>query len=658
MNRRFSTIFGLLFATLILVQATNSQVILPPDEEDPKPRILIDMSRANRMAAQDYQDLTERLEKTAYDYQSYFSEYTNLYAKKYQMLLQKLIFKINDGVYSEDMERLSDDLVELTETLADDEDDVQDAGNNRKLYRLMRGLEHELEMFNDELVEDIIDRVVEEEISREEIQEYLEAHREEMEEAREIIKETMAEYKELLQELQRVRVDVSDEHITLDKEQLQALEELTRLSEELAKLATISIDTVSLNFHDVPGFQEIPVPPQPPVVVIGPSNRSYRIETGGAGVTKEFVDSLKVTSKSTPIFINSETGDLRVTGWDKPMVVAMFDVEIVAENEKTAKKFTDEISVKLFSNKDGVYLTSHFPNLSDPKRKIVRSTLNIRVPYANSLVCENSFGKIDLVRVEGGVKMSTDHCDVNLESVAGRIDIVNSYGQVTVADCESEITVVNSQGPITVYGCRGKFDIDNSYAEVEASENTGPLVIRNSGKVMVSDHRGRVDITNSNGIVEVTDVIGDLVVDNSYKPLTVSDIEGTVDIRNQNSPVEAHDIRGALHIFNQYGVIKSSDVSGPIEFTSENGKVVLVAEDRLRGPSFIRTKLGKIELLLSQESDVLVTAKVEGGVIEAPRKAVASKKGETTTVEVAFGRGDNKLEVTGDYTSVTIADTH
>ncbi|MEW6411827.1 MAG: DUF4097 family beta strand repeat-containing protein [Candidatus Zixiibacteriota bacterium] len=661
MSKRLFGIFGFLMVTLLFAQGATSQVILPPTDEDRQPRIFIDMSRANLMAAEDYQDLIARLEQTAYDYQTYFSEYSSLYAKKYQMMLQKLIFKISEGKYSEDMEMLSDDITDMIETFAEDESDLQEVAKDRKLYRLSRGLQHELEMLNEELVEDIIDRVQDEEISLELIQEYIDAHREELEQAKEIIAETAKEYEALTRELAELRAEDSEARTELSFEQQKALEEITKLSMELAKMAILSIDSTGIYIHELPEISELPappVPPAPPNIVIGPKDRWFPLESGGAGATKEFADSLKVTSKSTPIFINSETGELRVTGWDRPMVAVNFDVEIVAEDEKTARAFTDEIEVKLFSNKEGVYLTSHFPSLSDPKRKIVRSALNIRVPYANSLVCENSFGKIDLVRVEGGVKMSTDYCDVSLENSAGRIDVVNSYGKVTVADCESDITIVNSQGPIMVYGCRGKFDIDNSYAEVEATENTGPMVIRNSGKVMVTDHEGKVDVNNSNGLVTISDVVGDVVVENSFKPLNVTDVEGSVDIRASSSPLDLHDIRGASRVFSQYGLIRCSDLSGPIDFTSENGKIELLAEERLRGPSSIKTQLGRVELTFSQEADVLVTASIEGGVVEVPRYANTRRDGGTTSVELKFGKGSNKLDITGDYTAIVIADSH
>ncbi len=622
--------------------ASSSQKVAAPDETELE-------------AAEEYQYFVERLEGLAHDYLKSFERFDEYYSIKYQALLQKLILKISEGKFCADPERLREEMEYLREVLHKQQEELVEESNNVKLHRLARKLERELEVMIEELDEEIMTEYAAT-ITREEVREYLRHLRLSSEEEKEIYLETLLEHKELVKRIKEaVEAALLLEKAQLTEEQLKAIEEVAKLQEEIAAW-NLEIEIPEPPAPSVPAFvPPVDLPPEsPPFITLTPKGRVIVDESGKAVAYREYADSIKVPSANVPIFINSETGDLKVTGWDGDHLVVAFNVEIGAESEGNAEAFAEDIEVKLSGNDKGIYLKSIFPYLRDPKRRIQLSSMYVKVPSRNAVICENSFGTIKVINLTRGLKLNSSYCDVQLDNIKGEIDAVGKMKPLSIINSSGKIRLRNSMGPIFAHQCEGDLDITNSYQAVELTECNGPLVVRNSGPINISDHGGKVTIENSNGPVEITDLNGDLIARNSYKPLSASDIRGSVELSNISSFIEIGDVTGQVTASNTFGSIIGRYLNGPVVFTSEAGTTQLTIHERMKGPSVINSHNGTVELDIAAESNILLSVKAEGGSIVGARGNAIRKDGPFSSTEIKFGQANSPLEVTTVNSTVVI----
>lgn len=655
MSKRTLTVFLAFFLLFSFSNLKAQTRVIVAEEAEPAAEV---GSKAGLETAKDYEDFISRLQKLAYDYQGYFSRYDEYHAIKYQALLQKLVLKINKGKFCGDPEVLQDEIQYLMRVLHDEEEEIKDEVGNLKLFRLSRGLQRDLEVLLDELNEELMAEM-ETEISRDLIGKYMALEMQNSEEAKKIYLQTLLDHKELMKEIEEaVKAAMEVEKTVLSEKQLQALEKWELLEEELENWELMELDSESYLIvpPTAPGPSELPHPPPMVIVPPIPKERTEIIKPGMVMSYKEFFDSVMVSSDDIPIYINSETGDLKVTGWNRDRVVVKFKVEIAAESEVSAESFAREIQVKLSSNEKGIYVKAHFPSLSDPKRRILTSAFDVRVPSGNPVISENSFGTVKVSDLDNGIRLNTNYCDVRLDHVRGEIEAASKMNVLAVSNSSGKLKLGNSMGPIQVFACDGEFDIENSYSPIELTECNGPVVVRNSGHIVISDHTGKVSIDNTNGAVELADVVGDLTVKNSYKPLIVSDIRGSVDLQNMSGTIDVSDISGGATVSNRYGTITSRYVTGPIQITNEAGTTILQVYDALVGSSYVMSNKGTVRLDLANQSDILLTVKTEGGTIIGSKGNPIHKNGHISTLQMTYGKGSTPLEVTGKASTVIIGE--
>ena len=345
------------------------QTTVPPEDiDDSWDDTYIILDPYNLRTAEDYQDFIDRLQTLAIDYQGYFAGLSHYQAKKMRHGLQKLVFRINKGDYCSDFELLSDDLEDLIAELEFDWNNVEQTDTTRKLMKLSHLLERDLELMVEELNEDIVERLECQEVNRALLGKYLVQKRRGIDDAEKVILEVYNQHQKLVLEVKKALEQLNIENIKLTEEQLENLEQLEELDIELKELDLEDIGGSIIILPAVPNVPDIPAPVVPDVT-IGPKKRIYIHPSGKPGISRQFIDSIAVTDPSLPIYVKNETGNVRVEGWNKSWLLVQFDVEVLAESERGAKDFTDDIELKLISNANGVYVKSHFPSLSDPKRE-------------------------------------------------------------------------------------------------------------------------------------------------------------------------------------------------------------------------------------------------------------------------------------------------
>ena len=235
MRSNFLTILLLFIAAVPLKSAEAQTTVLPEPEVVVLQSETGDLlSEASLEAARDYQDFIDRLERLLYDYQYYFSKVEDYHARKYEGILQKMIFEINEGVYCSDIEVVSDDLENLIDDLEEHEDHFRDDVGDPKLYKLARKLRRELEVYYDELHEEILERLAED-ITRNRIEKYLTKERASFDDARKIYIKTLAARTKLLEQVQKAISELEIEEALASAEYEELRIELADLAKEMEK---------------------------------------------------------------------------------------------------------------------------------------------------------------------------------------------------------------------------------------------------------------------------------------------------------------------------------------------------------------------------------------------------------------------------------------
>jgi len=677
----------LVFSPEILPQAT-----LPPREEmDVNLIKIIKLSRRNQALAEDYQALLGELERVIYDYQNYFAEYDNKNVSENQKTLSQMLYNINIGNYYLELNRLSDDLKKFSSKLTEQEKYFK-SNNELKLYRLAKSLQRELDTFDEILHEDIsplfdtqpdslkkiqsymIQELENKKYKKNELPSYIllddipkikYEHIEGLAEALKLQKEKIKEYKEILEE--------HKSSINNNAEYIMVLNNLEKLSKELSKRVMVNIDkneftynndSELIYFHDLPDLYEIPdvpdVPyinikePEPPKVIIIDKDRYFTSESGNIGFTKQSIDSIKVPSEIVPIYINHQTGSIKVTGWEKDFVFVNFETEIRTKEKAKAEKFIDAINIKLFSSNEGVYLNSSFPNIKDPEVKIIQSSMYVKVPINNLVICGNSFGEIEISDLDKGVEVNSNYCQMFLKNIDGTVKALNKMGNTELNNISGKIDIKSSLTPTVVSNCSADMEIQGSNSSIDISNSEGKIKIYNTGNIEINHHEGPVEVENSNGMVTVNDLQGRLTIKNSFQPLFISGVEGEVNIENFNSSIDIKNITGPTTARNRFGSITGESFDGSINLDNQSGNISVIISDYISGNSVINSDLGVVNVFLNEDSDIMLTVSTSGGMIKNIFNNQIKKSDKFIDTKFALGDGSIPLKITGNNSTIII----
>ncbi len=657
--------------TLMPWQAAFSQAILPPSVDISKDKAkTLELSRDNLDKAKDLQDVIQQVERLAYDYQSYLGDCDGSEeCEKTRESLYKMLVNFDVGAYYWTPANLRDDIGELIDMLREHEIALQKAHSDAKLYHLTKSLRQEMQLYDEILKQDICPELRSDTASAEKIQTYLISQMSWTQDQRELLKESSLKNKALIDKLkseidaQRIAIETSKQ---LKTQQVYILRALDVLKDSLSNLNFTVVTPNppgSAAVWQVPSVPEVPAahatpkPPKPPttpkVVVVG-SDRTFTSESGVHGASKEYEDSMRVFSQKLPIYINNQTGSLIVTGVDENVVRVSFSVRVSANDDESANRLINDITIDLSSTATGIYVNSHFPAISDPRRNILSSSLEVTVPRSNPIVCESSFGQLEASDLREGLKANTNYSDVSLSNISGEVKLAGKMGRTELDNVSGPINVQNSLGDIVLSDCSGVFELANSYAAIELDDCSGNASIRNSGEVNVSGHKGDLSIDNQNGQVSVSDVIGNVSVKNSYKPVSMTNINGMAKIENVNSSIDMEDIDGMLTAVNKFGSISGRYLNGPLTINSDRGDVAVELNQYLSGPSSITSTNGLINLTLSEDANVLVTALADGGVIRSDYSARVEQGSGSSQTKISVGTAKIPLQVKGTNSTIVI----
>jgi len=607
MKKQFLTIGLAALLAVVLPQYSSAQT---SGEDYDSSQILEEaISQLYETLAVEYVDILEELEELLFDYSDYIEEADDKIQTRMKATLNRLGQGLENESYADSPETLLDDLYEAVNDLRSFENELRSgtAPGNSRSQRVVRNFRRDLTIVA-ELVEDYSD------------------------------KQTLKVFEsgDFRQYLKNALDDIGIAMLVAG----EALKELGRT-----------------DARDMPRLPEIvvPAPAQFPEADAEWPNWNY--DTGKkheAGFKFNATGMIDGISSSRPVIISNPIGELRITGWDRDLVEARFDVEIIAKSHKQEKKYADQAELKVDSRIDGYYVKVELPSVNKDDTKILRSVLTVSVPSGNKVECTSSYGKVQITSLSDGLELECSYSSVKVQRIEGRVRIENSMGPVTLRDIDGPLVVENSYAPIEATNCSDGLDIRNSYAPVILAGTSGDLNITNTGQTEVVDHEGSIVIYNSYGTVSIRDVVGDLIATNAYQPLVVDIVDGSAELKNSYSLIQVSEVDGPLMAENNYGRISVTAAHGPITLVNEGGEVDAALDDDFDGKSSISTTRGGIELILHGEPDLTVVAESLNGRIISTWPIDVDRRNDISFGELVLGDGSTVIDLSTDQAEIVI----
>ncbi len=682
---------SLCLAPSLLADQTSAPV--PPESPADEPEnvsewFVPELEETARLAADDYLAAISDLEDLLNRYSEFFADLDDATLRAYQLTFDQFATGIERGNYSKNPEYLIEDIRKLTAHLRVQERDLEESGDHsdHQLRRQIHSLRRELAAINDLIEHDIVEELELFESEHAALQEYIRAEIEEADirigryQQEAAILENMKIHQRLSEQrtqdevTRRILIDGLDlarleELDSLVSAQiLLALEDIPQLGELISKHTVEALDSYTFSVNDKGEVYILSPDSSQSIMFVTPDGHlkklapaySSTVTTGKAGASSGsgamWADTLVTSGKRIPIYVTHGVGDVEITGWDSDVIVAELTVVVSAATKTLETKFTRETLLELSSVRNGYYIETSFPELSDPRTTIQTSKLQVFVPAHNRLLCDNSFGKVMVTDISSKVSVKGNYSTVVLGDIHGAVDVENTSGKVTVADVNGPITVLNSFAPVNVSDCSGLIRIENNGGHISISSSQGDAELVNTGVISVVEHDGRVEIENSNGAVTVSDLTGSLLAFNSYQPLIVEHITGSANLENTNALISAVGVSGRLKIRNKYGNIMTENLGGPIDLESHDGQIMLVLDNELLGRSRISSHSGLIDVSLHRDMDLRLSLKSDNGNISSEFPLKESGSGRERSSEIVLGDGQQTLSLIARRSSISITE--
>ena len=674
LNRYNTKLVALLVAFLLVCSVALNAQEPPPEpkgvpEVPPTPTIVIevnDLSLANRQIADQYLEAIEQLENTFDDYANYFENFDSKLLRDYNITFERFAQGIETNIYSRNPAHLVQDLEEYIDLLRGNETSLRSSTSrsDKKLYRLIRSLRRELAVVLD-LVEDALADQKQSKEFEDDLRKYISYQLKENQIHISVVEQEAfaRQYEQALKEYAKSLELLSEE---LRLQELKSLEQLAilegmKLSENKNWLVELSIEQQrevlkalkSIDFEFTPGNEPVIVHTRKNPAIHGYIDGLTRSKNAKSG-DRSFTGSLGVTSEQMPIYISHPRGDLRITGCNKSVVSAELYIEVNAPTEKDRENFLEAVKLNMGQDKDGYFVETVFPRLTNSYTRVVKSVLEINIPSENRAICDHSYGEVDIERLDYGALIKGNNSEITATNISGRLKIENCLGSVTIDRVEGSAQITNSSGRILITECSIRGKISNSDGLVSLADSEGNFNIVNSGPINIVDHSGNIDIENYNGSVSLLNITGDVNAYSTLQPLIVENIDGEVTLENRNADIKAYQISKSLRANTSFANIEANWIGEQIDLKNNQGNIIVEIEQSLQIDSRITTTSGKINLIMPVESDLLISAVADEGTISSDFPMDLSEKGSVQSAKILIGRGSTKLVLKAIHGSIVI----
>lgn len=613
-------VLTVILSLLLLVSYSHSQTPVAPETE-PVPKVApaekVNRIKANRIA-RDYLEIMEQLAELTRDYRNSYRSYQTAAAKENFLELKALLAQLNENSARQKPAELSKHLKELAKKLERQESELRLSQAEKSLQSATRSLNQEITILNELLDSEVLARMEKENFKQEEMHFFI----------------TQQAYDDLNHKV-----------------------ELILINEDNGEL-TVSVREIVSPPGKVPEPPAVVKSPKPiPVPRFSGSNFIYGNDRGRTHLIREFTDSILNPAARVVVEINSQAGQVDISGWPYNKVVASYKIELSMPDEISANELAENINLSCSYDNDRIQVMPHLPNLDNLQTRVISSKLSVMVPSSNAVIVKTVFGKVFVSDLTKSLKIDSRNCTLVLNNIDGEINIISKFGSTALSEVSGNIFIKSLMGPVIIDRSDGNFTIENSLESVEITSSKGDVYVNTSGHVLVENHRGNVTIKNHNGEVEIRRLDGDLLAHNSYRPMLIESVTGKVEIYNLYAAIEASKIDGQLTVNNKFGDITVSDLKGAIFLTNQNGIINVTLADQLVAGSSIFAAFAEINLSIAERSNVDLMVTSIGGQIRNYFPVDIVEKGNHQSVRHLFGRGNASLEVIGKHSDINISES-
>jgi hypothetical protein len=231
---------------------------------------------------------------------------------------------------------------------------------------------------------------------------------------------------------------------------------------------------------------------------------------------------------------------------------------------------------------------------------------------------------------------TTQHGDISISGVSGKVTATTQHGDVEVHNTNSDVSAELNKGAVRINDITGNVSVNGRGDEVDVSDITGdmsvngeffgPVTIRNVSKTTRYDsQKANISLERMNGRLEL-----------ESGQIEISDVMGAARIHTSNKDLDVENVGGKLEIADVHGDIKVGYAQPPTQEIS------------------ITNESGEVELTLPDKSNFQTSASSKGGEVESDFDGSSDTEGDTPRFNAKIGTGVPKITITTTFGTIHI----
>jgi DUF4097 and DUF4098 domain-containing protein YvlB len=285
-------------------------------------------------------------------------------------------------------------------------------------------------------------------------------------------------------------------------------------------------------------------------------------------------------SKGGRLEVSAESGDIRVSPWEKN--------EVSVRVDGVAERDSDRVKMEQSGNTVTVRYRGKW--YWHGGGRDVRFEIN--VPKQFDIDLETAGGDIDVRgTLTGELKGRTSGGDIGLEDITGTVSMKTSGGDITARKIQGAGTLKTSGGDIKVGSTSG---------DLEATTSGGDIRIDNVGKNLVAKTAG--------GDITVGDVGGEATVSTAGGDVIVGKVSGKATLSTAGGDIELRGASGVVTAKTAGGDVKLENISGSVEAKTAGGDVIAQLTPGGKGKSKLSSAGGDVKLYLPESAKATIEA--------------------------------------------------
>lgn len=167
--------------------------------------------------------------------------------------------------------------------------------------------------------------------------------------------------------------------------------------------------------------------------------------------------------------IRAEKATLRVQGWDKPQVQVVLRLSARHPDRSVAEQDLKAAGYRLERNGNALDLLNFFtlPAGVATVRSDLRAEYTVWMPTSNALQAVNTYGRTELVDLQGKQRLEQDFGQITLRNLRGTLNLVARYTDLTASNVEANLTCDANKSAVQLLGLGGTCLVRNRYGSVQ-----------------------------------------------------------------------------------------------------------------------------------------------------------------------------------------------